>query len=135
MKYKLYTKKQMVWRYGFALITIIAGILINYLNLGTEFFAYGSVGNYLISIGFIFLFITTLFYISRKEKVVDERMEKIGYKASRVTFLFMVIGAFAIMLWDGIEKITIPYQISMTYFICVLLIIYFIAYKLIERKS
>jgi uncharacterized membrane protein len=134
MKYKLYTRKQMTWRYGFALIAIIAGILLNYLNLGAEFFAYGSVGNYLISIGFLILFLTTLFYISKKEKVIDERMEKIGYKASRVTFLFMVIGAFVIMLWDGIEKITIPYQISMSYFVCTLLIIYFIAYKWIERK-
>jgi uncharacterized membrane protein len=125
----------MTWRYGFALVAIIAGILLNYFGLGKEFFAYNSVGNYLISVGFLFLFLTTLFYMTKKEKIVDERMEKIAYKASRITFSFMIFSAFVLMLWDGIEKITLSYQMFMSYSICLILIVYLVVYKIIEKKS
>lgn len=135
MKHKFYTRKHMVWKYSFAVLAIITGMFLNYFNLGREFFAYESVGNYLIWVGFLMLVITTIFYLVKREKVIDERMEKIGYKAFRVTFSAIILGAFILMLWDGIQKITLSYQLFMSYLICFILIIYIIAYKLIERKS
>jgi uncharacterized membrane protein len=132
---KLYSKRQLAWKYSFAAILVIAGILLNIFNLGKDFFAYESVGNYLITIGFLVFAISTIFYMTKRKRIVDERMEKIGYKASRITFSLIFVFAFVIMILDGIKTINLSYQIFMSYFICGLLIVYIIIYKLIERKN
>ncbi len=132
---KVYTKKRMILKYSFGVLIILIGILLNYLNLGQDFFSYKSVGNYLIAVGFLILFISTIFYITKKKKIIDERMEKIGYQSSRITFSFVFLIAFIIMIYDGIKEITISYQIFMSYFICITLIIYIVTYRILERKK
>jgi len=132
---KYYTKKQLIPRYLFGAGLLVIGIVLNMLGIGDEFFSYESVGNYLIFVGLLILFISTIFYVTKKKKVIDERMEKIGYKASRITFSIILLVAFLIMIIDGINKISIPYQLFMSYFICGILLVYIITYKIIEREN
>jgi O-antigen/teichoic acid export membrane protein len=123
--------------YAFALICIMAGLLFNYFNIGnSNFQIYGSVGNWLVNIGFVGLIIATVRLLARKKQNKgDERMEFVATKALRITFLFLIIGAFILIIFDGIKTITLPYHLFMSYLICVLLIIYFVTYKLLLRYN
>lgn len=132
MKNKIQTRE--IYRYLFAVIILVTGILLNYLNIGKEFLGFSSVGNWLIYISFVMIAIITLQLFVNKKRIVDERMMYIATKASRITFLALIITAFIIMIIDGINPIKIPYSLSMSYLICFLMIIYFISYKILLRK-
>ena len=122
--------------YSIALVWIMLGLLFNHFNLGvSNFQIYGSVGNWLVYIGFIGLIIATvkLIFIAKKRKTIDERMEFVATKANRVTFLCLIIAAFVIMIIDGIKPITMPYHLFMSYLVCGILIVYFISYKVLLR--
>jgi uncharacterized membrane protein len=127
-------KSKEIYRYVFAVAVIIAGIILSYFNIGKEFLGFNSVGSWLIYIGFIMIAVITLQLFMNKKRVVDERMMFVATKASRITFLGLIIVAFIIMIIDGIKTITIPYSIFMSYLICFLMIIYFISYKILLRK-
>lgn len=131
---KAFGKKQAMARYIFAFFVIVVGIILNYFGVGENFLEFESVGNWMIFVGFIMLAVITLNYMSYKKKIVDERMEKIAYQASRVTFLFVIIGAFVIMIWDGINKIEIPYSLFMSHLVAWMMVVYFISYKILEKK-
>jgi hypothetical protein len=128
-------KKQVAWRFGFAFIVLVAGIILEMSEIGKEFLGFSSVGNWLIYVGFIMIAIITLQFFSKKERVVDERLQFIAMKAGRVTFLAIIFFAFLIMVWDGIRTIYIPYSYFMSYWIAGIVFVYFIAYKIIERKN
>jgi len=135
-KTKMKNEKKLIWgRYVFALILIALGLFLMHKNIGQEFLGFESIGNWLIYVGFIMLAIITLQAISNKKKIVDERMESIAYKASRITFLLMIIAAFVIMVIDGIKTIQIPYHLFMSYAMAYMMLIYFVAYKIIERYN
>ncbi|MFA7707923.1 MAG: hypothetical protein WCX73_03160 [Candidatus Pacearchaeota archaeon] len=120
------------WVFGF----ILLGIILNYLNVGgSEFVGFTSVGSWLIYVGFMGVFIITLQTIFKKKRQTDERMEFIATKALKITFLFLIIGAFVLMIIDGIKTIIIPYHMFMSYMICVLLVIYFISYKFLIWRN
>lgn len=123
--------------YGVALICIVAGLLFNYFNIGSpNFQIYGSVGNWLVYIGFVGVIIATVkLLIRKKQNKSDERMEFVATKALRITFLIFILGAFLIMILDGIKTITTPYHLFMSYLICVLLVIYLVVYKLLLRYN
>lgn len=113
---------------------LILGALINHFNLGAgNFYVYGSVGTYLIYLGFIGLIIATLTEIRRREKIIDERMQFIATKAMRVTFLCLIIIAFIIIIIDGLKPITMPYHLFMSYIVSGMLAIYYISYKILLR--
>jgi len=113
---------------------LILGALINHFNLGAgNFYVYGSVGTYLIYLGFIGLIIATLTEIRRREKIVDERMQFIATKAMRTTFLCLIIIAFIIIIIDGLKPITMPYHLFMSYIVSGMLAIYYISYKILLR--
>ncbi|MFO8015497.1 MAG: DUF2178 domain-containing protein [Candidatus Woesearchaeota archaeon] len=127
--------KRIIFGYGFGLVVIAAGIMINYLGVGgQEYVMFGSVGLWLLFIGFITLMITTLQKINGKKKNTDERVEYIGHKASKVTFLVLIIAAFIIMIIDGISPIGVPYHAFMANLIAGVVLVYFIAFKVIEKK-
>ena len=124
-------------RYGLALIFVVAGLLFNWFNIGSpNFQMFGSVGNWLVFIGLIFNIITTLqFFVIKKQRKTDERMEFIATKALKITFSFTMIGAFIVIILDGIKTITIPYHLFMSYMVCVLLAVYLISYNILLRNN
>jgi hypothetical protein len=128
-------KTQIAWRYGFALILIVAGLLTLHYDFGNEFLGFSSVGTWLIYVGFIMLAIITLQLISNKKRIVDERMQFIASKAGRITFLAIILVSFAVMITDGIKTITIPYSYFMSYFVCGIILVYVISYKILLKYS
>ncbi len=128
-------KKQLTWRYSFAIVLIVAGLLILHYNIGNEFLGFSSVGTWLIYVGFIMLAIITLQLISNKKRIVDERMQIIASKAGRLTFLAIILVSFIVMVSDGIKPITIPYSYFMSYFVCGIILVYVISYKILLKYS
>lgn len=132
---KMFTKKQTIWRYAFAFSLIIFGIILNYLELGKNFLGFESVGSWLIFVSFIMFTVITLQVISNKKRIVDERMEKIAHKSARVTFVFIIFGAFVVMIIDAIKPITIAYSMFMSHMIAWIVLVYFVSYKILERYN
>lgn len=122
-----------VARYIFAFVVLVGGIFLEAANIGRDFLGFESLGIWLIFVGFLMLVIITLQKISNRKRIVDERMEKIGYKSARVTFLFIIFGAFAVMVWDGISSINISYSMFMSHMIAWIVLIYFVSYKVLEK--
>lgn len=133
MKNKI--KKQHVGRYIFALAIILIGIVLEVYNIGNEFFSFQSVGLWMIYVGFVMLVVITLQLIVNKKRVIDERMTWIAFKSSRITFVLLILGAFIIMIADGIKTITIPYHLFMGYAVAYMVLVYFISYKILERYN
>ena len=130
-----YSKQRIIWRMGFGGLLIVVGLLFNYFGIGqSEFFSYNSVGGYLIFCGVLILAIAFMFSFSKKKKIIDERMEKIGYMASRMTFSITFILAFIVMIYDGISPITVSLGNFLAYSICVMLLVYLVSYKILERR-
>jgi hypothetical protein len=128
-------KKRLCWRYGFALVVLIVGTILMHYNLGKEFLGFSSVGSWLVYVGFIMIAIVTLQFFSHKERVVDERAQFIGMKAGKITFLAIILVSFIIMVWDGLRTIYIPYSYFMSYFLVGIMAVYFVSYKIIERRN
>ena len=132
---KIWTKKSLAYRYLFSAGLILFGLTLNFFKIGENYFAgFNTVGNWIIYIAILISIIATISYKRKKKKIIDERMEKIGYHASRLTTLIFFISLFILMIIDGIYQITIRYYLFISYTICFYLIIYFIAYKILERK-
>ncbi|MBN1502284.1 hypothetical protein JW930_01965 [Candidatus Woesearchaeota archaeon] len=129
-------KKKATYMYFISIAWMILGMLLNYFKLGRDdYSSFGSVGNWLIYIGFVGLIIATVRAFISKKKLVDERMHFVAAKANRMTFLALVTAAFIIMIIDGIKPITMPYHLFMSYLICSILLIYFVVYRILLRFS
>ena len=126
-------KKSLIWRYSFAIILIILGIILSYLNIGNEFLGFSSVGFWLIYVGFIALAVVTLQLTLNKKRIVDERIEFVAIKAARITFIGIILFAFVIMIIDGIRPINIAYSYFMSYLICGIVLLYLISYKILLK--
>jgi len=132
---KVVTKKGMIYRIAFIAILMVVGITLNLYNIGSnEFFGQSTVGNYLIYIGFVMILVTSINYFKKREKIIDERMEMLRYKAATITFMAFIFVSFAIIIIDGISPITIRYSLFISYLVCTILVIYIIAYKVLEKK-
>lgn len=132
---KVVTKKSMIFRIVFIIVLIVSGALLNQFNIGTnELFGYSTVGNYLIFIGFVMVLVTTITYFTKREKIIDERMEMLRNKTMTLTFTVFIFAAFALIIWDGIWPITMRYSIFISYAVCTMLLFYGIAYKVLERR-
>ncbi len=129
-------KTKLILKYGFALVLIAIGLLLNHYGLGSpEFTIFGTIGSYLVYIGFVMLLITVVRQIFvKKKKKTDERMEFVAAKASGVTMVFMILGAFAVVLLDGIQPITMPYHLFVSYSVCAILLFYMISYYVLLRR-
>ncbi|MDD2778256.1 MAG: DUF2178 domain-containing protein, partial [Methanocellales archaeon] len=114
-------KTRVTIMYSIALAWLGLGLLLNHFNLGSSGFQiYGSVGTWLIYVGFIGIIIATVrLLVHKKERVIDERMEFVAAKSLRFTFLCFFILAFAIMVVDGIKQIKTPYHLFMSYLVCI----------------
>lgn len=132
---KTHTGKNLMVKYAFAFCTIIAGMALNHLGIGSTDFIFGSVGNWLIYIGALTALLATVSRFHPKEKIVDERMEKIGYRAYRISAIAFLLLAFSIMIADGISPIGMPYHLFMSYLICFYLIVYAVSYKWVEQQN
>jgi L-asparagine transporter-like permease len=125
----------MIYRIIFIAILMALGITLNLYNIGSnEFFGQSTVGNYLIYIGFVMILVTSLNYFRKREKIIDERIEMLRYKAGTLTFMAFIFVAFAIIVLDGIQPITMRYSLFISYLVCAILVFYVIAYKVLERK-
>ena len=124
-------KRNLIWRYSFATLLIVSGIVLSYFNLGKEFLGFSSVGLWLIYVGFVMLTIITLQMLFKKKRIVDERMEFIAAKASRITFMGIILFAFIIMIIDGIKPMEFAYSYFMSYFICGIVLLYAISYRIL----
>lgn len=132
---KVVTKKSMIFRIVFIIVLIVSGALLNQFNIGTnELFGYSTVGNYLIFIGFVMVLVTTITYFTKREKIIDERMEMLRNKTMTLTFTVFIFAAFALIIWDGIWPITMRYSMFISYAVCTMLLFYVIAYKILEGK-
>lgn len=123
-----------MWSIGFALACIIAGVSLEITGVTGSITAFGSVGNWLISIGVMAIIVAMINAMSKKRKI-DERVEFISAKASRIVFLAFIVVAFALMVIDAITPITAPYFMVMSYMICGMTLVYAISYKWIEKRS
>ena len=136
-KHKKKSKKDKItFMYMFAISIMVLGMLFNIFKLGRgAFSAFGSVGNWLIYIGFIGLIYATIRLIWQpKKRIIDERMEFVATKALRISFLVLVIFAFLIMIIDGIYRITMPYHLFMSYLVAGILAVYYIGYKILLKQ-
>jgi len=61
-------------------------------------------------------------------------MEFVAAKASRITMVFIIIGAFAVMILDGIQKITMPYYQFASLSVCAIILVYMISYYVLLRR-
>jgi uncharacterized membrane protein len=95
---KTRTGRSLLIKYAFAFCALIAGIALNALGVGSSSFTFGSVGNWLMYIGAVTAIIATVSLFRDKEKIVDERAEKIGYKAYRMASVAFLLLAFALMV-------------------------------------
>ena len=126
-------RNKVMWSVGFALVCIIVGASLDIMGVTGSITAFGSVGKWLTAIGFMSIIIAMINATSKKRKI-DERVEFISAKASRMVFLAFIITAFALMVIDAIKPITAPYFIVMSYLICSMVLVYAISYRVIERK-
>lgn len=126
-------KKIFVWRYIFSAIIILVGAILESYSIGKEFLGFSSIGSWMIYVGFIMLAVITLQAFLKKEKIVDERMKFISQKASALTFSLIVYFSFIIMIIDAINPLPIRYSLFMSYFICGIILVYAISYKIISR--
>lgn len=125
---------RMVFGFALAFIVVAVGIMLNQLKIGVdEYLGFATLGNWLMYIGLVMLFVNLLRAISKKDRLVDERMEYIGSQASRIVFIALIVVAFVIMVADGIEPIDIPLGMFMAYLINAMLLIYFISYKVMLK--
>ena len=126
--------KGTILRYGMSVLFLALGVLFNSFNVGSRnFLSFGSVGNWLIYIGFVSLMIVTIRTLSKKERKVDERNYFIAAKANRITFIMIILAAFIIMVCDGIKTITLSYHMFMSFFVCGIILAYFVSYKILEK--
>lgn len=128
-------KRNLIWRYSFATLLIISGIVLSYFNIGNEFLGFSSLSLWLIYVGFVMITVITLQMLFKKKRIVDERMEFIAAKASRITYVFIILFAFVIMIIDGIKEIELPYSYFMSYLICAIMLVYLLAYKILEKYN
>jgi len=107
------------YKIGFGILMIVLGIVLETYNVGGEdFLGFASVGNWLIYIGFLSIAVMILQSFEKKKRKTDERMYFVANKANRITFLVVIIASFAVIILDGISRITMPYSLFMSYFIC-----------------
>jgi len=125
------------FEYVFAVSLIALGLLLNSYGIGILNYnpTFGSVGTWLIFMGIVIMFSTTLRVVLRKKAVVDERAEFVSAKAMRITFLALIAGAFIIMLIDGIRPITLPYYLFLSYLLCALSLVYTAAYYVLLNRN
>lgn len=127
------TRQVIKLAWGFLMIA--AGAIVNQLGLGSpDFSIYGSVGNFLIYIGFLALIVVLFSQLRRKDRKVDERMEFVAGKAMRITFLAFVVIAFAVIVIDGFVDISTPYYLSMSYLVSAMLMVYYVSYRMLLRN-
>jgi len=132
---KVVTKKGMIYRIVFIAVLMTGGLLLNTFNIGkNELFGYSTVGNYLLYIGFVMILVTSMMYFTKREKIIDERIEMLRYKAGTLTFTVFIFVAFALIILDGIYPITMRYSMFISYAVCAVLLFYVIAYKVLDRK-
>lgn len=129
MNQKESSNKVQIWKYGFALAVLLLGLIFSFFHIGKEFLGFTSVGSWLVYVSFVMLVVITLQHFSNKKRIVDERMLFVASKASRLTFVAVIIFAFFIMVLDGIKALEISYSLFMSYFVCGMLIVYLVSYK------
>lgn len=133
---KINTRKGIRIKYAAAFIIIIFGLLLEIYEVGGNTFAgFPSLGIWIIFTGFIMIAIISMNVFSKKEKIVDERMEHIGYKASRVTTLILILTLFATMIIDGIQPINTRYYFYASFLVSFYILTYLVSYKIIERSN
>ncbi len=126
-------EKRFTMRAVFAVILIVAGIIINIIVSPKEFFGYNSVGTYLIFCGMLILALALLRGFVLSPKKIDERMTAIALKSTRLTFVVFILSAFLLMIIDGIKPITLPYSIFLSYFVCFIILCNFVIYKIMLK--
>jgi len=125
---KVVTKKGMIYRIVFIAVLMAGGLLLNTFNIGkNELFGYSTVGNYLLYLGFVMILVTSMMYFTKREKIIDERIEMLRYKAGTLTFTVFIFVAFALIILDGIYPITMRYSMFISYAVCAVLLFYVIA--------
>jgi uncharacterized membrane protein len=130
-KMDLRTASKLAMGLGF----IITGLALNSLGIsGSGFGGFETAGSYLIYVGFIAMLLGGLAMFSKK-KLVDERMMFISSKAMRLTFMAFMVFAFAVVIGDGISRITMPYHLFMSYLVCGMLLFYVAAYTILLRMG
>jgi hypothetical protein len=127
-------ESKLVFMYAFSIAVMILGMIFNLSGIGkTAFSTFGSVGNWLLYVGFAGLILSLIKSVWKTKRVVDERMYFVATKANRLTFLILIIFSFVIIVIDGIKPITIPYHLFMSYLISGIVLVYAALYKILLK--
>jgi uncharacterized membrane protein len=121
---------------GFALafVALCAGMILNRFDIGQKpYLGFATLGNWIIFMGLVLLFVPLVSVVVRRKKVMDERMLAISMQADRIVFLALIALAFIIMIADGIEPIDIPLGLFMAYVVNAMMLVYFISYHAMLR--
>jgi len=133
---KVNTGNRIKTKYAAAITIILIGVAFQIFEIGgNEFAGFPSLGIWIIVTGFIAASIVSITAISKKEKIIDERMEHIGYKASRVTTLILILTLFLTMVIDGIQQITVRYYLFASFLVMFYILTYMVSYKIIEKNN
>ena len=133
---KIVTRNKMKIKYAFAGIIIILGIIFLLFGIGgKEFGGFPSLGFWILYVGILYTAIVTISFVLNRKKIIDERMEHIGYRASRLTTLVLMLFLFSVMVIDGIYTIEFRYYLFSSGLVCLYVLTYLISYKMIERKN
>lgn len=106
---------------------LLVGVILEFFKIGGPIFEFGSVGKYLIYVGFIGLIIG-VFKLKRKEKKIDEREYQIALKSNRYTYAILMMSAFFVIIYDGINPITMPYHLFLSYAVIYSLLVTIVIY-------
>lgn len=133
MRREVLLKGKLLSRYVFAALLIIVGVGLMQAGIGNEFLGFSSVGHWLVFVGFVMVAVNVVQSMSKRRRVVDERMRAVALQAGRVTFIFVIFAAFVIMVIDGLKPIELSYSMFMSHFIAWMMVVYFVSYKLLLR--
>ncbi|MFH1132926.1 MAG: DUF2178 domain-containing protein [Nanoarchaeota archaeon] len=114
-------------------VFIIAAAIMLFSRVEAVIFGSMPLAGFLLFVGVVAV---AFGYIREKRpQEADERSWHIVHRASRATFIAMVLSAFAVMLIDSMDAITLRYSYFMAYWVCGMVLVYSISYKLLEKKS
>lgn len=128
-------KKVLRYKTGIAMVLIILGIVLNLFNIGVSNLNFFSLGSCFIYIGFITILLATSLFAFKRECVIDERNVHVGNISMKIAFMSYVLFSFLFIILDSIFFINIKLSQFLSFFLCLIIIIYWIAYKIIEKRS
>lgn len=138
MNFKKKLKVRLYFAIGFTVLGLLLMLVFNIFSSGNEYIS--TFGFAMIIVGIVrirsYVLITKNEETIKKQQIVetDERNIAIANKAKSVSFIiYILIASVAVIVFQFLNKPQISYIISLT--VSVLVLIYWISYWIIRKKS